>query len=68
MAVSRPRRRWSADTVTTVTPAVGTVPPGTVIVRVFAAQVATQRSPTVKPNDRSHSGQRRFSSSQYSPW
>ena len=35
---------------TTVTAAVGTLPPGTVIDRVYAPQVAIHRPSTVKPN------------------
>ena len=40
---------------TTVTAAVGTRPPGTLISLLYAAQVAIQRSPTVKPKLRSGS-------------
>src|SRR5919107_3215524 len=54
-AVSTPRRRWLGATLTQVTPAQGTTPPGTVSSRLWTPDVATTRSPSHSPSERSSS-------------
>src|SRR5918998_2141002 len=54
-AVSTPRRRWLGATLTQVTPAQGTTPPGTVSSRLWTPAVATSRSPSHSPSERSSS-------------
>ena len=68
---SRPRRRYDGCTVTNVTAATGTDPPGTVITRLYAPQVEIQRPSTVKPKLRAGSKTRRPGSqcaAWYSSW
>src|SRR3712207_3274065 len=54
-AVSTPRRRWLGATLTQVAPAQGTTPPGTVSSRLWTPDVATTRSPSHSPSERSSS-------------
>lgn len=62
MAVSSPRRRWVAATLTIVTPAVGTdAPPGTVSRKEKAPPEATHRSPSQAARKRPNSVMERHS-------
>src|SRR4029079_4122881 len=51
-APSTPRRRWVGSTPTQLTPAAGTVPPGTVTSREYAAAMPTSRSSSYAPMSR----------------
>ena len=53
--VSRPRRRYDGWTVTKVTAATGTAPPGTVITRLYAPQVEIHLPSTAYPKLRAGS-------------
>ena len=51
----RPRRRWLGSTVTLLTPAAATLPPGTVICKLYTPAAPTNRSPSQATRLRSNS-------------